>query len=95
VAVALPLLATGRLRLVRSAIPLVVIVAVAEVAGLAVFALGSRDGIAVASVTSSQFGAIAAIVSVLAFGERLRRSQAIGIALIAVGVATLAAIRTG
>jgi drug/metabolite transporter (DMT)-like permease len=94
-AVALPLLATGRLRLVRSAIPLVVIVAVAEVAGLAVFALGSRDGIAVASVTSSQFGAIAAIVSVLAFGERLRRSQAVGIVLIAVGVATLAAIRTG
>jgi uncharacterized membrane protein len=81
--------------LIRSAIPLVVIVAIAEISGLAVFALGSRDGIAVVSVTSSQFGAIAAIVSVLAFGERLRRSQAVGIVLIAAGVATLAAIRPG
>jgi drug/metabolite transporter (DMT)-like permease len=95
VAVALPLFVTGRLRLIRSAIPLVVIVAIAEISGLAVFALGSRDGIAVVSVTSSQFGAIAAIVSVLAFGERLRRSQAVGIVLIAAGVATLAAIRPG
>ena len=95
VAVGLPLLVTGRLRMIRAAVPLVVIVAVAEVAGLAVFAFGARDGIAVASVTSSQFGAIAAIVSVVAFGERLRRSQVVGITMIAAGVATLAAIRAG
>ncbi|HET7029926.1 MAG TPA: DMT family transporter [Candidatus Limnocylindrales bacterium] len=91
--VALPLLATRRLTLVRPAVPFVVIVAVAEVVGMAVYAYGARDGIAVAAVTSSQFGAIAAVVSVVAFGERLRRRQVVGVALIALGVAALAAVR--
>ena len=85
----------GRLRLTRVALPFVVLVAVAEVVGTAVYAFGARDGIAVAAVTSSQFGAIAALVSVVAFGERLRRVQVVGIVVIAIGVATLAALRTG
>jgi uncharacterized membrane protein len=92
--VALPLLATGRLTLSRAALPFVVTVAIAEVVGTAVYAFGARDGIAVAAVTSSQFGAIAAVVSVLAFGERLRRIQVVGIVLIAAGVALLAALQT-
>lgn len=91
--VALPLLATGRLTLTRPAVPFVIVVAVAEVVGLAVYAFGARDGIAIAAVTSSQFGAIAAIVSVVAFGERLRRTQVVGIVVIAIGVAALAAVR--
>ena len=91
--VALPLLATGRLRLTRTALPFVIVVAVAEVVGMAVYAFGARDGVAIAAVTSSQFGAIAAIGSVVLFGERLRRIQVIGIAIITVGVAALAAIR--
>jgi drug/metabolite transporter (DMT)-like permease len=93
--VALPLLATGRLRLTREALPFVVVVALTEVVGTAVYAFGARDGIAVAAVTSSQFGAIAAVVSVLAFGERLRRIQVAGVATIAVGVALLAALQAG
>lgn len=93
--VALPLLATGRLRLSREALPFVLVVAVAEVVGTAVYAFGSRDGIAVAAVTASQFGAIAAVASVLLFGERLRRIQVAGVVAIAVGVATLAALQTG
>ena len=92
--VALPLLATGRLRMSRGALPLVVIVAFAEVIGTASFAFGSRDGIAVAAVTSSQFGAIAAIVSVLAFGERLRPIQVAGVVTIAAGVGLLAALQS-
>jgi drug/metabolite transporter (DMT)-like permease len=91
--VALPLLVMGRLRLSRQALPFVVLVALAEVVGTVVYAFGARDGIAVAAVTSSQFGAITAVVSVLAFGERLRRVQVGGIALIAVGVALLAALQ--
>ncbi len=91
--VALPLLVAGRLRLTRAALPFVIVVAVAEVVGMAVYAFGARDGVAIAAVTSSQFGAIAAIGSVVAFGERLRRIQVLGIAIITVGVATLAAIR--
>lgn len=93
--VALPLLLTGRLRLTRQALPLVALVALTEIVGTAVFAFGARDGIAVAAVTSSQFGAIAAVVSVVAFGERLRRIQVVGIVAIAVGVALLAAIQSG
>lgn len=93
--VALPLLLTGRLRLTREALPLVAIVAVTEIVGTAVYAFGARDGIAVAAVTSSQFGAIAAVVSVVAFGERLRRIQVVGIVAIAVGVAVLAALQAG
>jgi len=93
--VALPLLVTGRLRLTRQALPLVVLVALTEIVGTAVYAFGARDGIAVAAVTSSQFGAIAAVVSVVAFGERLRRIQVVGIGAIAVGVALLAAIQSG
>lgn len=93
--VALPLLMTGRLRLTREALPLVALVAVTEIVGTAVFAFGARDGIAVAAVTSSQFGAIAAVVSVVAFGERLRRIQLVGIVAIAVGVASLAALQSG
>lgn len=91
--VALPLLAMGRLRLTREALPFVLVVALTEVIGTAVFAFGSRDGVAVAAVTASQFGAIAAVVSVLAFGERLRRIQVAGVAAIAVGVAVLAALQ--
>lgn len=93
--VALPLLLSGRLRLTRDALPLVALVAVTEIVGTAVYAFGARDGIAVAAVTSSQFGAIAAVVSVVAFGERLRRIQVVGIVAIAVGVATLAALQSG
>jgi drug/metabolite transporter (DMT)-like permease len=93
--VALPLLATGRLHLTRPAVPFIVIVAIAEVVGMAVYAFGARDGVAIAAVTSSQFGAIAAVASVLFFGERLRRVQVVGIAIIAVGVAALAAVRVG
>ena len=93
IGVALPLLLAGRLHLIRAAVPFLIAIAVAEVLGLAVYAIGARGGIAVASVMSSQFGAIAAVVSVVAFHERLRRWQAIGIVMIALGVAALAAIR--
>jgi drug/metabolite transporter (DMT)-like permease len=93
--VALPLLVSGRLRLTREAVPFVLVVAFAEVVGTAVYAFGARDGIAVAAVTSSQFGAIAAVVSVVAFGERLRPVQVAGVVVIAVGVALLAALQTG
>jgi drug/metabolite transporter (DMT)-like permease len=90
--VSLPLLATGRLRLTRDAAPLVTVVAIVEVVGVAVYALGARESIAIAAVMSSQFGAIAAIASVALFGEKLRRIQVAGVGIIAGGVALLAAL---
>ena len=95
VGLALPLFLLGRLRMTRAAVPYVLIVAVAEVVGMAAFAFGARDGIAIASVMSSQFGAIAAIASVALFGETIRRRQVIGTAVIAAGVAMLAALQAG
>lgn len=95
IGLAIPLLLLGRLRLSREALPFVLIVAVCEIVGTAVYALGAQDGIAVAAVTSSQFGAIAAIASVALFGERLRRIQLAGVVVIAAGVAALAALQAG
>lgn len=93
VVVALPLIIASRLRMTRSAFPLVGIAGIAEVLGVVSLALGARDGIAVASVMGSQFAAIAGIAAMVLFGERVTRSQAFGIAMIAVGVASLTILR--
>lgn len=91
--VALPLLVARRLRLTRRAAPFVLVIGVAEVVGLGSFAFGSRDGIAVASVLSSQFAGIAAVAAFVLFRERLSRRQAAGVATIVLGVAVLAWLR--
>jgi drug/metabolite transporter (DMT)-like permease len=91
--VGLPLLLSGRLRLTREAAPFVVLVGLAEVVGVATFALGARDSAPIASVIASQFAGIAAIVAFILYGERLSRVQVAGVVVIAVGVATLAALQ--
>lgn len=91
--VSIPLLLSRRLRLTRAALPLVVLVGLAEVAGMATFATGARESAAVTSVIASQFAGIAAIVAFLLFGERLSRVQVAGVVIIAVGVGALAALQ--
>ncbi len=91
--VALPLALTGGLRLPRAAVPLALGSACCEVAGFASYAIGSRDGIAIAAVISSQFGAIAALAAVWLFKERLGRVQVVGIGVIAMGVGALSAVQ--
>lgn len=91
--VALPLALTGGLRIPRAAVPLALGSACCEVAGFASYAIGSRDGIAIAAVISSQFGAIAALAAVWLFKERLGRVQVVGIAVIAMGVGALSAVQ--
>ena len=93
VAVTIPLALGRRLRLTRAVVPFVIVVGLAEVAGTATFALGSRDSAAIAAVLASQFAGIAAIVAWLLFGERLNRVQIAGVTVIALGVATLALLR--
>lgn len=93
IGVAVPLLLMGRLRITRQAVPLVLLVGLAEVGGTATFAIGARESAAVTSVIASQFAGIAAIVAFLLFGERLGRVQVAGVAIIAVGVASLAALQ--
>src|SRR4026209_1235790 len=92
-AIAIPLILLRRLRLTRAAAPFVLVTGLTEVLGIASFAFGAREGIAIASVISSQFAAIAAVAAVILLRERLSRVQVVGVATISVGVAILAAIR--
>ena len=89
----LPLAATSRLRLTRPALPLVVTAGIAEVVGFALFAVGSRHGVAVAAVLASQFAAIAAVAAYFVFRERLTRVQVAGVATIVIGVAVLTVLQ--
>jgi drug/metabolite transporter (DMT)-like permease len=93
-AVALPLVARGRLVLTRSALPLVVVGGLAEVAGFVSFTLGSRHGLAVSAVLASQFAAISALFAFLVFRERLLRVQVAGVATIVAGVAVLTVLQS-
>jgi drug/metabolite transporter (DMT)-like permease len=92
-AIAVPLALTARLRLTRSALPLVLVGGVAEVVGFASFALGARHGIAISAVLASEFGAVAALAAFVLFRERVVRLQLVGIAAIAAGVAVLSALQ--
>jgi drug/metabolite transporter (DMT)-like permease len=91
--IALPLLASGRIRLTRRAAPLVLVSGLAEVAGFACLTLGARHGIAIAAVLSSQFAAVAAIGGFVLFGERLGRIQLTGVVVTIAGVTALTALR--
>ncbi len=91
--IAIPLILLRRLRLTRAAAPFVLVTGLTEVLGIASFAFGAREGIAIASVISSQFAAIAAVAAVILLRERLARVQVVGVATISVAVAVLAAIR--
>ena len=88
-----PLAATSRLRVTRPSVPLVVTAGIAEVVGFALFAVGSRHGVAVAAVLASQFAAIAAVAAYFLFNERLTRLQLAGVATIVAGVAILTALQ--
>ena len=87
--IAIPLLLIRRLRMTRAAVPFVLVTGVTEVLGIASFAFGAREGIAIASVISSQFAAIAAVAAVILLRERLARIQVVGVATISIGVAVL------
>ena len=91
VVVALPLLLQRRLTLTRAALPLVVIAGIGEILGSTLSAWGATDSIAVVAVLGSQFAAIAAVMAYFLFGERLSRSQTMGVVLIIAGVTLLAA----
>jgi uncharacterized membrane protein len=93
VTLALPLLLVGRLRLTARAAPLVIASGLAEVAGFYSYTLGSRHGLAIAAVLSSQFAVLALAASYVLFGERLSRIQLAGVSCVLVGVAALSALR--
>jgi drug/metabolite transporter (DMT)-like permease len=95
VGVTIPLLLMRRLTIVRPAVPFVILVGLAEVAGIATYAIAATDSAPVASVISSQFAAIAAVVSFVFLGERLTRVQTAGVVPIGAGVTLLAIVQAG
>jgi drug/metabolite transporter (DMT)-like permease len=93
VVITLPLGFRGGLRTDRAAMPAVVLTAIAEVAGVVVFALGARTSIAVTAVLASQFAVVSAVAALVLFREQLAPRQWVGVATTAVGVALLGALQ--
>jgi drug/metabolite transporter (DMT)-like permease len=93
VALALPLALAGRLRLIAPAVPFLLGSGLAEVAGFYSYTWGSRHGLAIAAVLSSQFAVVALAASYVLFSERLSRIQLTGVVCVLVGVAALSALR--
>ncbi|MFI5077699.1 MAG: EamA family transporter [Vicinamibacteria bacterium] len=93
VAITLPLLLRGRLRVTRAALPLLVIAGVGEIFGSMASAWGARESIAIVAVLGSQFAAFSAVAAFLLFGERLSRVQVIGVVLVVAGVTALAVVQ--
>lgn len=91
--VALPLAARGRMELTLPAVPLILLVAFAEVVGTAAFAFGARDNVGIAAVLASQFAVVSAVLAYFIFGERLTRVQRAGVVVTAAGVAALTALQ--
>jgi drug/metabolite transporter (DMT)-like permease len=88
-AVALPLFATGRLRLPRASLPYVVLTGCTEVGGYTMYAIGAHDDIALTAVLASMFAPTAAVFAFVLFRERLAPRQIAGIAFVVLGIAIL------
>ena len=93
VAILIPLALTGRLRLARPAVPLVILIGAGEVFGNAAYVWGARQSIAIAAVLASQFAAVAAVAAFFIYRERLSTQQRAGIVAICAGVAALTIAR--
>jgi drug/metabolite transporter (DMT)-like permease len=91
-AIAVPLVIVRRLRFDRAIAGWLVLAGSLEVAGYIAFALGARDGIAVAAVLASQFAIVATLCAAVS-GERLVRRQWIGVGLVMLGVAAVALLQ--
>jgi drug/metabolite transporter (DMT)-like permease len=93
VAVFVPMALAGRLQMTRRAVPMVSVIAVAEVLGNAAYVVGTQQSIAIAAVLASQFAALTAVAAFILFRERLSPQQRSGVVAIVLGVAALTAVR--
>lgn len=88
----IPLAARSSLRMTRDTAPLLLTAGLGEVAGFFAYAFGARHGLATTAVLASLTGALATGLGRLAFGERLRAIQLVGVAAVAAGVGALSAL---
>lgn len=93
--VTIPLAMMRRLKLSRSALPLVVFTGLAEVLGFVCYAAGARHSVAIAAVLGSQFAVVASVAAYLLLRERLTRLQLAGVVVIVFGVAALTLVTVG
>jgi drug/metabolite transporter (DMT)-like permease len=93
IAVFIPLLFAGRLRMTREALPFILGTAAVEVLGTLSFAIGARGSVAIAAVLASQYAALAAVAAFILYREHLTRRQRSGLVAIAIGVGVLTALR--
>lgn len=91
--VAAPLLLSRRLPWPGRVWWMVAFSALAETIGFVTYVIASQQSIAISAVLGSQFGAVAAVGSYAAFGERLSRRQLAGAVVIIAGVTLLALTR--
>lgn len=94
-AIAGPLVASGRLSRPGPATRLVVFCGLADSAAFASYVVAATHGsVAVPAIISSQFAAVSVVIGVLAMGERLTRVQLGGIVAILGGVALVTAAQS-
>ncbi|MEI7778417.1 MAG: EamA family transporter [Actinomycetes bacterium] len=90
--VLLPLLLTGKLRISRRALPLLMVAGVAEISGYLCYAVGARHSVAISAVLAAMFSVVTVVGAYLLHGERLTRHQLFGVGVIVAGVAGLTAL---
>ena len=92
--VAIPLALRGRLTRPGGALPAILLSAGLQFAGFLLFiSAGKGSGVAPAAVIASQFGVVAMLVGITAFGERLGRLQLTGLVVLAVGIGLVASFQ--
>jgi drug/metabolite transporter (DMT)-like permease len=92
VLVTVPLAVRSKIAMTGRAWPYVTAIAVLEAVGLASYAVGARESLAVTAVLTSQFAAFATVAAAILFRERLSRSQIAGLVTIVIGVTALSAL---
>ena len=90
--VTIPLALSSKLVMTGPAWPYVAAIAVLEAVGLASYAVGARESLAVTAVLTSQFAAFSTVAAAVLFHERLGRSQILGLVTIAIGVTALSVL---
>ncbi|MBU6279474.1 MAG: EamA family transporter [Actinomycetales bacterium] len=88
-----PLLLTGKLRITRKAAPLLLLLAVCDLVGITLYAIGAELNIQITAVMSSQMAPIAAVLAFFLFKEKLVRGQLVGLIVIIAGVIGLSLVQ--
>jgi len=88
-----PLLLTGKLRITRKAAPLLLLLAVCDLVGITLYAIGAELNIQITAVMSSQMAPIAAVLAFFLFKEKLARGQLVGLIVIIAGVIGLSLVQ--